>query len=282
MTRIVSIVMMGLMFITTSVMAQDFQGVATYKSKRKMDIQLDSTQMDGDMQKQMMEMLTKQFEKTYKLTFNKEESLYKEEEKLEAPQTSGMQIVIAGAGGSDVLYRNVKEQRYTNQNELMGKVFLIQDQLKPTDWVLGSETKNIGNYTCYKATSTREQEVRESRMSVNGDNHKEENEKAEPKMETITITAWYTPQIPINSGPGNYYGLPGLILEVNDGSETVICSKIVMNPKDNVRISEPTKGKVITQVEYNEVMEKKMKEMEERYNSNRKGDGHGVQIRIGG
>ncbi|MCO4821157.1 MAG: GLPGLI family protein [Flavobacteriaceae bacterium] len=282
MTRIVSIVMMGLMFITTSVMAQDFQGVATYKSKRKMDIKMDSTQMDGDMQKQMMEMLTKQFEKTYKLTFNKEESLYKEEEKLEAPQTSGMQIVIAGAGGSDVLYRNVKEQRYTNQNELMGKVFLIQDQLKPTDWVLGSETKNIGNYTCYKATSTREQEVRESRMSVNGDNHKEENEKAEPKMETITITAWYTPQIPINSGPGNYYGLPGLILEVNDGSETVICSKIVMNPKDNVRISEPTKGKVITQVEFNEVMEKKMKEMEERYNSNRKGDGHGVQIRIGG
>jgi GLPGLI family protein len=263
-------------------MAQDFQGVATYKSKRKMDIKMDSTQMDGDMQKQMMEMLTKQFEKTYKLTFNKEESLYKEEEKLEAPQTSGMQIVIAGAGGSDVLYRNVKEQRYTNQNELMGKVFLIQDQLKPTDWVLGSETKNIGNYTCYKATSTREQEVRESRMSVNGDNHKEENEKAEPKMETITITAWYTPQIPINSGPGNYYGLPGLILEVNDGSETVICSKIVMNPKDNVRISEPTKGKIITQVEFNEVMEKKMKEMEERYNSNRKGEAHGVQIRIGG
>ena len=80
MTRIVSIVMMGLMFITTSVMAQDFQGVATYKSKRKMDIKMDSTQMDGDMQKQMMEMLTKQFEKTYKLTFNKEESLYKEEE----------------------------------------------------------------------------------------------------------------------------------------------------------------------------------------------------------
>lgn len=282
MTRIVSIVMMGLMFITTSVMAQDFQGVATYKSKRKMDIKMDSTQIDSDMHKQMMEMLTKQFEKTYKLTFNKEESLYKEEEKLEAPQTSGMQIVIAGAGGADVLYRNVKEQRYTNQNELMGKVFLIQDQLKPTDWVLGSETKNIGNYTCYKATSTREQEVRESRMSVNGDNHKEENEKAEPKMETITITAWYTPQIPINSGPGNYYGLPGLILEVNDGSETVICSKIVMNPKDNVRISEPTKGKIITQVEFNEVMEKKMKEMEERYNSNRKGDGHGVQIRIGG
>lgn len=271
------------MFLTTSVIAQDFQGVATYKSKRKMDIQMDSTQMESDMQKQMMEMLKKQFEKTYKLTFNKEESLYKEEEKLEAPNTSGMQIVIAGAGGSDILYRNVKEQRYTNQNELMGKVFLIQDKLKPRDWVLGSETRNIGDYTCYKATTTREQEVRESRMRINGEHDKEEEEvEAEPKMETITITAWYTPQIPINSGPGNYHGLPGLILEVNDGTETVICSKIVMNPEDKVSISEPSKGKKITQEKFNEVMEEKMKEMRERYNSNRRGDGHGVEIRIGG
>ena len=56
-------------------------------------------------------------------------------------------------------------------------------------------------------------------------------------METITITVWYTPQIPVNTGPGNYQGLPGLILEVNDGTETVICSKIVLNPKDEVNIS---------------------------------------------
>ena len=50
-------------------------------------------------------------------------------------------------------------------------------------------------------------------------------------MKEITISAWYTPQIPVSAGPGNYHGLPGLILEVNDGSETVICSKIVINPK---------------------------------------------------
>ena len=32
-----------------------------------------------------------------------------------------------------------------------------------------------------------------------------------------------------------YQGLPGLILEVNDGELTIICSKIVLNPEDKVR-----------------------------------------------
>jgi GLPGLI family protein len=32
----------------------------------------------------------------------------------------------------------------------------------------------------------------------------------------VTITAWYT-EIQVNQGPENYWGLPGLILEINDG-----------------------------------------------------------------
>jgi len=198
---------------------------------------MDSTQVNSAMHEQMMEMMKKQFQKTYKLTFNKEASIYKEEESLAPPQPSGMQVVmIMGGGGSDVLYKNTKENRFVNQNESYSKLFLIKDELKKLDWKLGSETKNIGEYTCYKATMTREREV--SAMGFSSD---EDNEEKEPEMETITITAWYTPQIPVSTGPGNYYGLPGLILEVNDGNTTLICSKIVLNPKDKVKIVEPKK-----------------------------------------
>ena len=42
--------------------AQDFQGVATYKTQRKLDLKIDSTQVGGgEMQKQIMDMLKKEF-----------------------------------------------------------------------------------------------------------------------------------------------------------------------------------------------------------------------------
>ena len=283
MNTIIKVLVLSLSLIVVKVNAQDFQGIATYKSKRKLEIKLDSTQVNSEMHQKMMEMLKKQFEKTYNLTFNKEESIYKEEESLAPPQpTAGMQIVIANTGGSDILYKNTKDQSYTNQNDVLGKVFLIKDKLEKVHWKLESETKNIGEYACFKATTTTEREKRVGSLSINKEKDLEaEEEKKVPEMETITITAWYTPQIPVSTGPGNYHGLPGLILEVNDGSETVICSKIVINPQDEVDISEPKKGKVVTQAEFDEIMEKKMKEMQERYNSERK-DGHQVEIRIGG
>lgn len=278
-------VIIVMLILASTVSAQDFQGIATYKSHRKMNIQLDSTQMNSDMHKRMMEMMKKQFEKTYILSFNKEESIYKEDEQLEAPQPLGMQVVMVMSGGSDVLYKNTKENRFTNQNESFSKLFLIKDELQKHDWKLGSETKNIGEYTAYKATMTREQEVAQNtmRMSINSNDDSDVEEDKEPEMEEITITAWYTPQIPVNNGPGNYHGLPGLILEVNDGSQTLICSKIVLNPKNKITISEPTKGKEISQEKYDIIMEKKMKEMRERFRPNdRDKHGNSFEIRIGG
>ncbi len=272
-------VLIVMLLIASTAIAQDFQGIATYKTHRKMDIQLDSTQMESDMHKRIMEMMKKQFQKTYILTFNKNESIYKEEEQLEAPQPTGMVMVMVDTGGSDILYKNAQEERFVSQNEVFGKIFLIKDELQKQDWKLESETKNIGEYTCYKATRTRMEEVVRAEISVNGD--KDLDTEAEPEMEEITIAAWYTPQIPVNNGPRNYHGLPGLILEVNDGRETLVCSKIVINPNNKVDIAEPTKGKVISQEEYDKIIEKRMKEERERYRHDR-GDEQGMKIRIKG
>lgn len=271
------------LFIGQTILAQDFKGIATYKTSRKIDIQLDSTQMNSEQHQRMLAMLKKQFQKTYDLTFDKENSIYKEDEQLESPQPMGMEIMVVNTGGSDVLYKNLKENRYTNQNESFSKLFLIQDNLEKLDWELTSEKKFIGDYECLKATLKREVEVVQSGISINGDKDLGE-EQGEPETREITVTAWYTPQIPVNNGPENYHGLPGLILEVNDGTTTIICSKIVLNPDKNLKIEEPTKGKKVNQEEYDAMMDKKMAEMEERMKSNwnEAGDGQTVEIRIGG
>tara|TARA_B100000809_G_C15123662_1_gene525283 strand:+ start:591 stop:1439 length:849 start_codon:yes stop_codon:yes gene_type:complete len=279
---LVKLIIVCLFFLLGKVNAQAFKGEATYKSKRQIDIKLDSTQMNTGMQEQVMQMLKKQFEKTHILTFNKEASIYKEEESLSAPNPQGMQMVLMGAGGSDVLYKNLKERRNTNMTETFSKLFLVKGDLKEHEWTLESDTKNIGEYTCFKATLTKEVEDIESGFTLKTEHDSDKKENLEKKMKTITITAWYTPQIPVSNGPAGYHGLPGLILETNDGSQTIICSRLVINPRKSSEIIEPTKGKGVTQKEFDVIMKKKMKEMEERFSTNSRGDGEQIEIRIGG
>ncbi|WP_435578032.1 GLPGLI family protein [Gilvibacter sp.] len=268
--------------IVGSLHAQDFQGIATYKTQTKLEIQLDSTQVPSEMQEQLMAMMKKQFEKEYTLDFNKDASLYKVVESLDAPAVGGggMQIVVAGAGEADVLYKNIAENRLANKSDIFGKTFLIKDSLPELEWTLTKETKNIGQYTCFKATRT---ETRTVQTSFSSDTEEGKDSSSEAVEEEITITAWYTPQIPLGHGPGRHYGLPGLILEISDGDQSILCSKIVMNPKDGVKVNEPTKGKEVTQDEYNAIMQEKMKEMQDRYQpSNGRRDGNSFEIRIGG
>ena len=183
---------------------------------------------------------------------------------------------------ADVSKAEDNERLIQKTVDTYGKIFLVKDEIEKLDWKLGTETKFIGEYQCYKATYTKM--VEKPRVRFSSDDDEEEEEETEPEMEERTVTAWYTPQIPINNGPDNYQGLPGLILEVHDGELTVICSKIVLNPKDKVEIKEPEKGKVVDQAKYDEIMEKKAREMMERYRPKKgeRHDGASFSISIGG
>jgi GLPGLI family protein len=113
------------------------------------------------------------------------------------------------------------------------------------------------------------------RGNRDGEEKKDETKKDSTKTTTITedieipkeitVTAWYTPQIPINQGPGEFWGLPGLILEVQAGRTSILCSKIVMNPEVKEAIKKPSKGEEVTQKEYEETVKTKMEEMREMY-----------------
>lgn len=271
MTTLSKLLIVFIISVTTSALAQEFQGVATYKSHRKVDLKMDKEHSDA-MQKQIEAQLRKQFQQEYTLKFTKNESIYKKNESLATPNpaaANGLQINVIQ--GSDVFYKNVQEKRYTNETEIFGKQFLIKDSLRNRGWELLQDTKNIGLYTCYKAQFKKE--ITEKTMSSNGE------------FETITkeriTTAWYTPQIPVSNGPDDFQGLPGLILEINDGKLTLVCTKIVLNPKESITIKEPTKGKQVTQQEFDDIMDKKQQEMMERMHSRQK-DGDNVIIKIGG
>lgn len=274
--HIIAIAILG--FVINSV-AQDFTGKAVYKTNRKTGFKIGGDSNMSEAQKQELEeRFQKMNQKTFILEFDKTTSSYKEEEKLNAPNPQanlgGMQVIsVFGGGGSGSLYfKNLKEKRFVSKTDIMGKTFLIKDSIPNYQWQLTSETKNIGNYTCYKATFTKEVENR--MMTVeNGET------KQTKKTETIITTAWYTPQIPISNGPTIYHGLPGLILEINDGKTTIVCTEIVLNPSEKITISEPDKGKIVSQAEYDKIRDEKNKELMERFQSR---DGKGIEIKIGG
>lgn len=273
--------------------AQEFQGMAVYESKTSTaDFK---TRMEGnknmtpEMIKNIEDRMKKMFEKTFILNFDKSASIYKEEEKLDAPGQGGgggMRFMASFAGGGGTFYKNVKEKTYTVDKEFMGKEFLVKDTLTNLKWKMEGETRVIGGYNCYKATAVKQVSKTDFRNFRPRDEKKEENkegkapatEKKSGIMDMMEmpkeqiITAWYTPEIPVNQGPEGYWGLPGLILEVNDGKTVILCSKVVLNPKEKVIIKPATNGKVITQKDFDETMIKKMEEMREM-NRGRGGNG---------
>ena len=277
--------------------AQEFQGMALYESKTSTsDFK---TRMQGnkdmtpDIQKMIEERMKKMFEKTFILNFDKSASIYKEEEKLDAPGQGigGMRMLASMTGGGGTFYKNVKDKSYTVDKDFMGKEFLVKDSLPNLKWKMESETRVIGGYNCFKATAVRPASKTDFR---NLRPKKEETATAKPAdaakktsfmdemdmPKEVIITAWYTPEIPVNQGPENYWGLPGLILEVNDGKTVILCSKVVLNSKVKADIKAPTNGKVISQKEFDETVIKKIEEFREM-NQGRGGNG-GMHMRIGG
>ena len=68
-------------------------------------------------------------------------------------------------------------------------------------------------------------------------------------------------------------------MEVNDGKTIILCSKVVLNPKEKAEIKPVTKGKAVSQKEYDETVIKKMEEFREM-NQGPGGRGGGMQIRF--
>lgn len=239
---------------------QEFQAKAYYFSKSKMDLGKWGARLSEAQKKEVEARMKNRLEKSYVLSFNKEESVFIEEDQLDA---------ISGATDSwgknfapGKQYKNVKTNTQLQEQEFYGKKFLVKDVLQPIEWSLESESKTIGNYSCFKATaSVPSDELTWYSFSWDKLRNTAESDSTGLKEVKMTqIEAWYAPQIPVRHGPLDYWGLPGLILEVSANNTTMLCSKIVLNPDEIIEIEAPTKGKEVSKTEYQTIITDKMKE----------------------
>mgnify|MGYP001135479569 CR=1 FL=1 len=167
----------------------------------------------------------------YKLSFKGFESLFEKEKRMKVEE--GKFDLISILVGKGVFYTNRVTKKRLNQKESFGEVFLID--IPPIKWVLTQETKKIGRYICYKATTIKVVENRRGKKNIN-------------------ITAWYTPDIVANFGPKEYGELPGLILELREGDLLFRAKDIKLNSKEKVEFKKPLKGKKITLEEHSKII----------------------------
>lgn len=141
-------------------------------------------------------------------------------------------------------YTNATSHKTIEMSDNLG--YILCD---PLEWEITNTKKTIATYTCYKATAS------ERLFSRKGDIYYK------------TITAWFTPKIPLNFGPKNYNGLPGLILEVEWDMFTITATKINLNPNEKVTIKKPnpkTKVQTFEQVN-NYIIEAEKSRKAEKY-----------------
>lgn len=250
------------------VSAQEFQGIAFYFSKSKMNLGSWGARMSEAQKKQVKERLKNRLEKTYILSFNTTESVFVEEDKIDA--ISGATDSWGANFARGEQYKNVGENKLVQAQEFYGKRFLVQDQLQSIKWKMESEIREIGGYTCFKATAV----VPTSDLSwFNfswGDLNSNSDSSEEPEIRLTQIEAWYTLQIPVKQGPAEFWGLPGLILEVSADDTTMLCYEITINPKQRNSIEAPSKGQVISKSDYRAIIIEKMTEMRNSYGRRRR------------
>jgi len=195
----------------------------------------------------------------YLLKSNKESAIFTFEKSLQIDGAN--QRFVGRGGGKGVYYKNLKDTIRLEQKETVdGDLFLISDKYSKYNWTLSKESKKIGKYICFKATTTYQ-----------------EFNPIKKKMTNFNIIVWYTPEIPLPYGPAGYDGLPGLVLESRNGSFYFIASEIKIKDSSLNKIKMPQKGKKVTLQEFNIIINKKMesvfgKNFYEKFKKNKKGN----------
>ncbi len=182
---------------------------------------------------------------SFSLVFNRNEYSFEHIDKLEVDDERGYKLALTLGNGKGKYYGNISEDIRLHKKEAFGKEFIIKTSSNIHKWEIQNETRTIGKYECRKAILT--ETINTSRGKVKR-----------------LITAWYASELPLPFGPIGYGNLPGLILELKIGEKYLFqCEKITFSDS-KLEITRPSKGKLITESEFNIVSEKAYKSVRKR------------------
>ncbi len=153
----------------------------------------------------------------FRLIFNENESRYEIIKRMNSDIDSKINLSKILGGSNKIFYHNIKTSiQYYNEN-FSGEDWSVF--YENYNYKLTKEKKTVLGFLCYKATFGKGR------------------------------YAWYTPEIPVNFGPGKYNGLPGLVLEAMHKGLLITAKKINLD-SNNIQLEVPVVGKKISEEDY--------------------------------
>ncbi|RZK25773.1 MAG: GLPGLI family protein [Flavobacterium sp.] len=131
-----------------------------------------------------------------------------------------------------VYYSNLRRKLFTNRELLFAKPVIVTDTMTRIDWQVDTiSQKKIGNLLCKKAIG---------------------------EFRGRTYEVWFSEEIPVSFGPWKLWGLPGLIVEVQDFYNDVINIQLKSIRQTNEIIEKPNGGEELTQSKYVKLFKQKL------------------------
>ena len=241
------LLILPLILLTGMAAAQQTSGIITYERKLSLD---KKNFENSNLPVGFTDMLKEQ--KSQKvLYFSPDATLYEngKEQAAEEYSEGNVNVQFKNQEAEEKVFTDIKNNRKTEQKDLMGKQFLIESKLlSSSQWKMTGRQKKILNMPCMEAVMIK-------------------NDKAIDGVEQPEITAWYTSSIPVSSGPMGMNGLPGMIMELSIG-DNLLFTAVKVDPLDAKKLNHiqaPTKGKKITSEAYHAVAKKKMEELKRKF-----------------
>lgn len=226
--------------ISSILIAQE-SGKITYKETATFDLPV----IEG-MDSAMIANLPRTSSSVKEVYFTAEHSLYQDVPKMETPESMLEEqpgVVIKMDSPDNKCYVNFEDKKIVKQEDFMGRMFLIEDNLEAPQWKLSGKQEKIQGFMCQEAV------IEDS---------------------TQSMSIWFAPQLQPAVGPGQFVGYPGAVLRVDmdHGRIVIEATSIEKMEIDKGIIKKPKEGKKISQEEFMAIREEKMREMQEQYGGN--------------
>lgn len=171
--------------------------------------------------------------------------------------------LILGKFDFGPVYKNMKDSTFVMHPTLGGDSYTIHDSLVPFNWQLIDSTKIIKGYSCKLAkieVEAGDNPVMNVRYNLDKSKNRLEGE----------VYAWYTEALPISNGPDVYWGLPGMILEVDEGNMVFHTDEINMKVADDLVFDPPTyEESPISSAEYEQIIIDWHLELKKKFSKNK-------------